>query len=236
MLKFLRWLFSRFNLVLATKDEVDSLVTRRTEDLQKAISSLEKSYDLNIEFLGKALDLNEGCTPGHTKRVTAYSIAIGRAMGLSRERIRVIARGAFLQDIGKMSIPDDILRKRGLMDAGEAALMREHCDRGYRMLMNIPFLVDAATIALAHHENFDGTGYPRGLKGEAIPLGARIVAIANALDLITSEAPNRVGLSWSAAREEIRRGSGTQFDPAIVKVFLVMPESVWEDLRRQIKS
>lgn len=234
MFKFLRWLFSRFNLVLATKDEFDSLAARRTEDLQKAILGLEKSYDANIELLGQVLDRQQGCAQGHSKRVTAYSIAIARTMGVSTERIRAIARGAFLHDIGKTSLPDALLRKREPLDAEEAALMREHCDRGYRMLINIPFLIDAARIALAHHEHFDGNGYPRGLKGEAITLGARIVAVANTLDSITSDLPHRAGAPWVEAREEIRRRSGSQFDPEIVNVFLTVPERVWHDLKREI--
>src|SRR5206468_7127130 len=175
-------------------------------------------------------------TEGHSKRVTAFTIAVARAMGLSGDRIRVIARGAFLHDIGKMAIPDAILRKPGALTAEETEIMREHCYRGYQMLRKIPFLAEAADIVYSHQEKYDGTGYPRGLKGEQIPLGARIFAVADTLDAITSDRPYRAAQPTRAALEEISRYSGTQFDPTVVRTFLSMPETIWEDLRRQINS
>ena len=153
---------------------MESLVTARTEQVRQALASLERSYDITLEALGNALDLKDAETEGHSKRVTAFTIAIARAMGISGDQIRVIARGAFLHDIGKMAIPDAILRKPGALDPEEVAIMREHCYRGYQILRRIPFLTEASEIVYAHQEKFDGTGYPRGLKGEQIPLGARI--------------------------------------------------------------
>src|SRR3954471_19647347 len=215
---------------------LESLVQQRTKQWQTAMANLERSYDITLEALGDALDLKDAETEGHSKRVTAFTIAIARAMGLSGERIRVIARGAFLHDIGKMAIPDAILRKPGKLTDEERAIMQEHCYRGYQMLRKIPFLTEAADIVYSHQEKFDGTGYPRGLKGEQIPLGARIFAVADTLDAITSDRPYRAAQATRAAMEEIARFSGTQFDPSVVKTFLSMPESIWEDLRRQINS
>jgi len=215
---------------------LEALVTARTEQLRQAVSTLEKSYDITLEALGNALDLKDAETEGHSKRVTAYTIAIARAMGLSSDQIRIIARGAFLHDIGKMAIPDEILKKPGKLTPEETTIMREHCYRGYQIVRRIPFLAEAAEIVYAHQEKFDGTGYPRGLKGEEIPLGARIFSIADTLDAMTSDRPYRARLPHSVARDEIIQWSGRQFDPEMVKVFLSMPENIWADLRKDIDS
>jgi putative nucleotidyltransferase with HDIG domain len=220
----------------AYQTKLESLVAARTDQWKKAMQNLERSYDITLEALGDALDLKDAETEGHSKRVTAFTIAIARAMGLQKEQISVIARGAFLHDIGKMAIPDSILRKPGKLTPDEVAIMREHCYRGYQLLKRIPFLHEAAEIVYSHQEKFDGTGYPRGLKGEQIPLGARLFAIADTLDAITSDRPYRPAQSLAAARAEIERFSGTQFDPEAVKTFLGMPDNIWEDLRREIDS
>ena len=216
--------------------ELESLVTARTEQVRQALASLERSYDITLEALGDALDLKDAETEGHCKRVTAFTIAIARAMGLSGDQIRVIARGAFLHDIGKMAIPDAILLKPGKLDPDEIAIMREHCYRGYQIVKKIPFLNEAAEIVYAHQERFDGTGYPRGLKADQIPLGARIFSVADTLDAMTSDRVYRAKLPLSAAREEIQKWSGRQFDPQVVKTFLEMPEHIWDDLRKGIEQ
>src|SRR3954465_13724068 len=220
----------------AYQTNLESLVNARTEQLRKTMYDLERSYDITLEALGDALDLKDAETEGHSKRVTAFTIAIARAMGLGSEKIRVIARGAFLHDIGKMAIPDAILRKPGALTPDETEIMKEHCYRGYQMLRKIPFLQEPAEIVHSHQERWDGTGYPRGLKGEQIPLGARIFSIADTLDAITSDRPYRAAQTIQAAREEIQRWSGRQFDPSIVEIFVTMPESIWRDLRREIDS
>jgi putative nucleotidyltransferase with HDIG domain len=220
----------------AYQSNLESLVGARTEQLRQTMTDLERSYDITLEALGDALDLKDAETEGHSKRVTAFTIAMARAMGLSSERIRVIARGAFLHDIGKMAIPDAILRKPGALTPEETTIMREHCFRGYQMLRKIPFLAEASEIVYAHQEKYDGTGYPRGLKGEEIPLGARIFSVADTLDAITSDRPYRAAQTVGAAREEVSRFSGRQFDPGVVKVFMQMPETIWEDLRKEINS
>jgi putative nucleotidyltransferase with HDIG domain len=220
----------------AYQSNLESLVAARTEQLRQAMTDLERSYDITLEALGDALDLKDAETEGHSKRVTAFTIAIARAMGLSGEKIRVIARGAFLHDIGKMAIPDAILRKPGALTEAETEIMREHCFRGYQMLKKIPFLSEASEIVYAHQERYDGTGYPRGLSGQNIPLGARIFSIADTLDAITSDRPYRAAQTIQVAREEVDRFSGRQFDPEVVRVFLDMPDTIWEDLRKEINS
>ncbi len=220
----------------AYQTNLESLVTAKTEQLRKAIGTLERSYDITLEALGDALDLKDAETEGHSKRVTAFTIAIARAIGLSSDQIRVIARGAFLHDIGKMAIPDAILRKPGALNPDEVAIMREHCYRGYQMLRKIPFLAEAAEIVYSHQERFDGTGYPRGLKGEGIPLGARLFSVADTLDAITSNRPYRPAQTLDAAIEEIQKWSGRQFDPEVVKVFVSMPKNIWDDLRKEIDA
>jgi putative nucleotidyltransferase with HDIG domain len=213
---------------------LESLVKARTEQLQAAMANLERSYDITLEALGDALDLKDAETEGHSRRVTLFTIAIAQALGLPREQIAVIARGAFLHDIGKMAIPDAILRKPDKLDANEVTIMQEHAWRGYQILKKIPFLTEASEIVYSHQERFDGTGYPRRLKGTEIPLGARIFSIADTLDAITSDRPYRPAQSLAAARAEIQKWAGRQFDPEIVKVFLEMPDKIWEDLRKEI--
>jgi len=220
----------------AYQSNLESLVAARTEQLRQAMTDLERSYDITLEALGDALDLKDAETEGHSKRVTAFTIAIARAMGLSGDKIRVIARGSLIYHLRKMAIPDAILRKPGALTESETEIMREHCFRGYQMLKKIPFLSEAAEIVYAHQERFDGTGYPRGLSGSNIPLGARIFSIADTLDAITSDRPYRAAQSIQVAREEVERFSGRQFDPDVVRVFLEMPDTIWEDLRKEINS
>jgi putative nucleotidyltransferase with HDIG domain len=216
------------------QQNLEHVVRARTEMLHQAMEDLEHSYDVTLEALGDALDLKDSETEGHSKRVTAYTIALARAMGISPADIKVIARGAFLHDIGKMAIPDEILRKPGKLTPEEQEIMREHCTRGYHMLRKIPFLAEAAEIVFSHQEHFDGTGYPGGLRGSEIPVGSRIFAVADTLDAITSDRPYRKARSFDAAREEILRCSGTQFDPAVVEVFLKIPNELWHELRSEI--
>jgi len=221
---------------LSYRSRLEALVAARTEELTRKTDELERSYDITLEALGDALDLKDAETEGHSKRVTAFTIAIARAMDLPGERVRVIARGAFLHDVGKMAIPDAILRKPGRLTPEEQMLMREHAQLGYQMLHKIPFLKEAASIVYSHQERFDGTGYPRGLKGDQIPLGARIFAVADTFDAITSDRPYRAAQSISSARREIQRHSGHQFDPDVVDTFISIPEEIWRSLRDEIDS
>jgi putative nucleotidyltransferase with HDIG domain len=216
------------------QSDLERVVEERTGQLKGTLQQLEQSYDDTLEALGGALDLKDAETEGHCRRVTAFTIAIAKAMKVSAHDLPVIARAAFLHDIGKMAIPDSVLRKPGPLNDDEKKVMRTHCDIGYNMVTRIPFLREAAQIVLAHQEYFDGTGYPRGLKGEEIPIGARIFAVADALDAMISDRPYRKALSVEHARGEIKRCSGTQFDPAVVEVFLALPDTLWSELRENI--
>ena len=216
------------------QENLEQVVRARTEMLRQAMEDLEHSYDVTLEALGDALDLKDSDGDGHAKRVTAYTIALSRAMGMKPSSVRVVARGAFLHDIGKVAIPDEILRKPGALTHEQQEIMREHCARGSHILRKIPFLAEAAEIVFTHQEHYDGGGYPSGLRGNEIPIGARIFAVADALDAITSSKPYRSARSFNAAREEILRCSGTQFDPGVVEAFLKIPDEVWQELRSEI--
>ncbi|MGA9529961.1 MAG: HD domain-containing phosphohydrolase [Terriglobales bacterium] len=220
----------------AYRTRLEGLVESRTQELQQALVDLKKSYDITLEAFGYSLELKDAETLGHTRRVTAYAIAIARKMELSNEVIDVIARGAWLHDIGKMAIPDEILKKPGKLTPEQMAVMQEHAYFGYEMLSRIPFLAEASEIVYAHQEFFDGTGYPRQLKGDQIPLGARIFSIADTLDAMTSDRVYRPAQSYEAAQQEIIRCSGTQFDPHLVKIFLEIPVSFWRGLRDDVNS
>lgn len=215
------------------RQHLEEMISTRTGRLRSTMHDLERSYNITIEAMGDALDLRDEETEGHSKRVTAYTIALAREFGVNDDQLRTIIRGAFLHDIGKIATPDSILLKPGRLDANEMSIMREHCQRGYDMIRKIPFLKEAAEIVYAHQERFDGTGYPRGLKGQKIPLGARIFAIADALDAMTSDRPYRKGTSVTSAIHEIAHCKGTQFDPAIIEAFLRIPIDQWVTLREE---
>jgi putative nucleotidyltransferase with HDIG domain len=206
-------------------------VADRTRRLQDALAQLERSYDFTLEALGSALDLKDSGTEGHSRRVTAFSVAIAQAMGLERQAIRTVARGAYLHDVGKIAVPDSILNKAGPLNEEERTVMKTHCQRGYDILRRITFLEEPAEIVLSHQEYYNGSGYPRGLQGEAIHLGARIFAVADALDAMISDRPYRAALPLAHALKEIDDMSGTQFDPLVVKAALSLPHELWEQFK-----
>lgn len=208
-------------------------VRTRTDMLRWAVEDLQRSHDQMLLTLGDALDLRDSETEGHSKRVTAYTIALARAMAISPHEIKVLAQGALLHDIGKIAIQDSILRKPGRLTEAERETMRSHCVLGYEMLCRIPFLADAAEIVLSHHERFDGSGYPHGLRGNRIPLGARIFAVADTLDAITSDRPYQKARSFAAAVKEIKSCSGTLFDPDVVQAFSRIDCDLWLKLRAE---
>jgi cyclic di-GMP phosphodiesterase len=183
---------------------------------------------------GLPQDIKDAETEGHSQRVTALALSIGKRVFAANDDLPILALAAFLHDIGKIAIPDVILRKPRALTDDEKKIMRSHCELGYYALLRIPYLRDAADIVLAHQEFFDGTGYPRGLRGEQIPLGASIVSVANALDAMLSDWPYRKALTWSDACKEIRRCAGTQFDPKIVEVFFTIPVNHWIELREKL--
>ncbi len=214
------------------RQHLEEMVAERTQQLQAALQQIERSYEDTLQALGAAIDLRDDETAGHSQRVCRYSLEIARAMGWSDKQLGTLARGAYLHDIGKLGIPDGILLKPGPLTADERKLMQRHVQIGFDLVKDIPFLADVAEIVLTHHERFDGGGYPRGLKGEEILLSARIFAIADTLDAITSDRPYRRASSFESARETIRHLSGTQFDPQVVTAFLRIPKRTWPTIAR----
>jgi response regulator RpfG family c-di-GMP phosphodiesterase len=212
-------------------EQLEELVNQRTEQLQVALEQIESTYNETLRALGGALDLRDNETAGHSQRVTRYSVEIAKVMGCGGEELRNIALGAFLHDFGKIGISDVILLKPGKLTPEETELMRQHVRIGYDMVSGISFLSGAAQILLAHQESYDGSGYPRGLAGDQIPMGARIFAVTDTLDAMTSDRPYRNALSFQDAREEIVRCSGSQFDPDVVQAFLSIPEDAWHRMR-----
>jgi len=215
---------------------LEEMVAERTGQLQSALRQIERSYEDTLQALGTAIDLRDNETAGHSQRVCRYSLEIARAMGWSEKQLESLARGAYLHDIGKLGIPDGILLKPGPLTEEERKFMQQHVQIGFDVVKDITFLADAAEIILMHHERYDGGGYPRGLKGKEILVGARIFAVADTLDAITSDRPYRRASSFESAFETIRRVSGSQFDPQIVDVFLSIPEDIWPMIARNQRS
>lgn len=216
------------------RQHLEQMVAERTEQVESAMRQVENTYDATLQALGAALDMRATEVAGHSLRVSRYSEEIARRMGYEGEGLRNILRGAFLHDIGKLGIPDAILLKNGRLTTQEKLVMESHVRLGYEMVRRIEFLEAAAEIVLNHQERFDGYGYPQGVKGEEIPLPARIFTVADALDAMTSNRPYRAALPFAVARAEIVRESGRQFDPDVVNVFLAIPEERWKRIRDEV--
>ena len=192
------------------------------DELTSAMANLDRAYDGTLHALVAALDARDSDTGGHSQRVAELSMAMAGEMGVGQEskEWRDIQWGALLHDVGKIAVPDEILRKPAKLSDSEWETMRAHPDAGHQILRDVEFLAPAAEIVRAHHERYDGAGYPRGLRGEEILLGARIFSVADAFDSMTSDRPYRSALPLEEALAEIVRNSGTQFDPAVVRAFL----------------
>ncbi|HEV8574847.1 MAG TPA: HD domain-containing phosphohydrolase [Dehalococcoidia bacterium] len=186
-----------------------------------------------VDVLSTALDVRDKMTHRHARRVARTAAAVARAMNLSNEDVSEIEYAAALHDIGKIGVADSILRKAAPLDPEEWKEMRRHSELGYQILKGIDFFRNAAEIVYAHHEHYDGTGYPRGLIGEEIPLGARVFAVVDAYDAMTSRRPYRDAISRDAALMEIAGHSGAQFDPQVVQAFLMVvrrsPDGFYEE-------
>ncbi len=189
------------------------------DDLQRSNLNLIMAYDTTIEGWSRALDLRDKETEGHTLRVTEMTMRLAHAMGMSDADLVHIRRGALLHDIGKMGIPDHVLLKPGPLTEEEWEVMRRHPTYAYELLSPIPYLRPALDIPYCHHEKWDGAGYPRGLKGEQIPLAARIFAVADVYDALRSDRPYRTGWPEETVREHIRSLAGAHFEPVIVEAF-----------------
>jgi response regulator RpfG family c-di-GMP phosphodiesterase len=215
------------------RHHLEEIVAEQTQQLREALRQIERSYDHTLEVLGAAIDLRDSPTAGHSRRVFLYSIEIAKAMGGLENQMRNIAMGAWLHDIGKLAISDAILLKPGPLTDEEREIMQRHVQIGYDLVKGIPFLADAAEIIFAHHERCDASGYPRGLKTEDIPVGARIFAVADTFDAMTSDRPYRRALPFETSREVIERGAGKHYDSQVASVFLSIPGETWEVIRRE---
>jgi putative nucleotidyltransferase with HDIG domain len=211
--------------------ELEHSVSERTSELQDALAQIEETYQQTLQTLGAALDTRDVATQSHSERVTQYALAIGRMMEMPHGDLITLKRGVYLHDIGKIGIPDRILLKPDTLTPEEYTIMKTHPHLGMQLISRIEFLKDAADIVHSHHERFDGTGYPRHLKGHQIVLGARIFGVVDTLDAMTSTRPYREALSFDTAREEIARCSGTQFDPTVVEAFFAVPKDRWIQIR-----
>ncbi|OGL32943.1 MAG: hypothetical protein A3G97_09270 [Candidatus Rokubacteria bacterium RIFCSPLOWO2_12_FULL_69_21] len=223
--------------LLIERREYQALLERRVEEatrhLALTLRELQDTYRATLEALGSALDTRDVGTEAHSRRVHGYALTMARAHGLSEDEIKDIEHGVLLHDIGKIGIPDAILLKPGPLTPEEWIVMRTHPEVGRRLIERIPFLRGAVPIVYHHHERWDGSGYPLGLRGDAIPLGARIFAVADALDAMTFDRPYSKAMSYEAACREIERCAGTHFDPVVVRTFLSIPEAIFDEIRRR---
>jgi len=214
------------------RERLEKMVEERTEQLDVALQRIEASYEDTLQALGAAIDLRDSETAGHSYRVCRYSVEIAAVMGLSSGQLKNLARGAYLHDFGKLGVADAILLKPGPLTEEERKLMQQHVQIGFELVKGIPFLADAAEVIVAHHERYDGRGYPRGLKGMEIPQSARIFAVADAFDAITSDRPYRRASSFEAGREIIRPQAGHQFDPQVLDVFFSISVETWAKIAK----
>jgi response regulator RpfG family c-di-GMP phosphodiesterase len=212
---------------------LEELVEQRTAELDEALNSLEDAYRSTLKALTAALETRDLETHGHSERVVSYSMRLGREYGLDSQRTKSLEFGSLLHDIGKIGVPDLILRKPAKLTPEEWVLMREHPRHGQQILRGIAFLEGAARVVAQHHEKWDGTGYPLGLSGEEIDVCARIFSVADAFDAITSNRVYRKGKPYHAAAQELDEWAGKQFDPKVVEAFHRVPPRDWEELHER---
>jgi response regulator RpfG family c-di-GMP phosphodiesterase len=214
--------------------QLQYLVEVRTAELRQAMQTIEQNYDQTLQALGRALELRDSEVAGHSVRVTCVAVEIGLALPCTSDQLTTLIRGAHLHDIGKLGIPDAILLKPGALSDEERGIMQSHVLIGHKLVSTIPLLAPAAEIVLLHHERFDGAGYPRGLSGAAIPLGARVFSVADAFDAMISDRPYRAARTIESARDEIAAEAGRQFDPDVVRAFLSVPLSTFHRIRQRV--
>jgi response regulator RpfG family c-di-GMP phosphodiesterase len=218
---------------------LEELVSLRTYELRltnnNLNSTLEKlylSYRATLQALAKALEARDAETKGHSERVVAFCIALGKKLGIAGRDLITLEHGALLHDIGKIGVPDGILLKKGSLNEEEWDHMRRHVEFGSNILHGIDFLTGAREIVQQHHERFDGSGYPNGLGGPLICQGARIFAVADAVDAITSDRPYRKGRPFEAAADELIKCANKHFDPLVVDAFTKVPMDTWREIRQ----
>jgi putative nucleotidyltransferase with HDIG domain len=214
--------------------QLERMVERRTAELGDALETLEHTYRSTLKALAAALETRDVETHGHSERVVRFSLRLGRELGLDEGQLKALEFGALLHDIGKIGVSDMILRKPSALTEEEWVKMRQHPLHGQQILRGIEFLEDAARVVGQHHEKWDGSGYPLGLGGEEIDLNARIFAVADAFDALTSDRVYRAKTSYGEAAAELDRCSGQHFDPGVVAAFHRISPEEWEELRRPI--
>src|SRR5437660_1932078 len=215
------------------ENRLEELVHQRTAELDEALGSLENAYRSTLKALTAALETRDAETHGHSERVVTFSLRRGREYGLSSPQMKALEFGSLLHDIGKIGVPDAILRKPAKLTDEEWERMREHPLHGQQILRGIKFLEGASRVVAQHHEKWDGSGYPLGLKTEEIDICARIFSVADAFDAITSDRVYRQGRPYQAAAQELDEWAGRQFDPKVVEAFHRVPPEDWEELRRR---
>src|SRR5712691_6476166 len=215
------------------ENHLEELVEQRTAELDQALDSLEGAYRTTLQALTAALETRDAETHGHSERVVTFSLRLGREYGLTGAQMKALEFGSLLHDIGKIGVPDAILRKPAKLTDEEWVRMREHPMHGQHILRGIKFLEGAAKVVAQHHEKWDGSGYPLGLKAEDIDICARIFSVADAFDAITSDRVYREGRPYEAAAKELDEWAGRQFDPKVVEAFHRIPQEDWDELRRR---
>jgi ribonuclease P protein subunit RPR2 len=200
--------------------ELYHLERQRTQELERVLAHLQETYLSTMKSLAQVIEAKDRTTRGHLERTQAYGVALARRIAPELADGPELAYGFFLHDIGKVGIPESILCKQGPLSPDEWAVMKTHPTVGAQIVAPIRFIGEAALVVRHHHEWFDGSGYPEGLRGDQIPLAARIFAVVDSFDAMTSDRPYRPALSLDRSLEEIRAGAGTQFDPEVVEVFI----------------
>jgi len=236
-------LLARVKAHLRIKNMVDEIenwnktlekkVAQRTRTIQRTNQKLFDSYHVTMDSLISALDVREHETSRHSLRVAFHTVEMAKAWGILGQELEEIAMGALLHDVGKIGISDNILLKDGKLTDEEWVEVRKHVEIGYKIVKAIEFMGRGRELVYAHHERFDGRGYPCGLKNKEIYIGARFFAIADTLDAMTNDRPYRRALSFEVFLEELKACSGSQFDPQVVEMFLSLPRDGWCQIAQQ---
>jgi putative nucleotidyltransferase with HDIG domain len=218
------------------QEALETALEGRTSELEAAISSLEQNYSDTLVSLTTALDAREHTTCSHSFRVRAYTSYLAQLIGYPKKDLKDLEHAALLHDIGKIGIPDSILKKPGRLTPKEFEIMKHHAELGESMLDKVTFLRPAARIVRNHHERYDGAGYPDGLAGSDIPLGARIFVFADTLDAMSSVRCYRASPGLHSVRTEVLQGMGSQFDPEIARAFVEVSDETWASIAQSVES
>ena len=215
------------------RNQLESEVALRTFELEQQLEEIERSYRMTLSAVIRALEEREHETEGHSERMITFSLRLGHELGLEKEALHDLEFGTMLHDIGKINVSDDILKKPERLSMSEWASMKRHPILGHEILQGISFLSGAARIVAEHHECWNGSGYPSGLRGEEIAIGARILAVVDAFDAMISDRAYRKRQTYAEALSELEKFAGSQFDPLVVEAFRQIPPEDWEYLHER---